>query len=106
MQRSIAAAREDARCELHHSIISGDWHMTRFSLFHKCVTSSFAQRGVAIAVAGLLSLTALAGAEAQTTTGSVRGYLRGEGGAPVPNGQVTARNAEMGITRAATANAE
>ena len=80
--------------------------MTKFALFHDFATSRLARRGAAIAAAGLLSLTALPRVGAQTTTGSVRGYLRGEGGAPVTNGQVTARNADMGITRSATANTE
>jgi hypothetical protein len=61
------------------------------------------------AFAGLVlvgALTAASSAFAQTTTGMIRGYLRGEGGAAVASGQVTARNAEMGLTRTATASTE
>jgi len=79
--------------------------MTKFAFFRKFITSKLARLG-AVMVAGVLSLTALPCASAQTTTGNVRGYLRGEGGAAVTNGQVTARNTEMGITRSATANTE
>src|SRR5690242_20264663 len=59
-----------------------------------------------VACALALLTQAPRGAIAQTTTGMVRGYLRGEGGAAVANGQVTARSNEMGITRIGTANSE
>ena len=80
--------------------------MKKSSLFRKLASSGFARRTAPALVMALLSLTAPTRGDAQTTTGSVRGYLRGDGGVPVTNGQVTARNAEMGITRSATANTE
>jgi hypothetical protein len=42
--------------------------------------------------------------QAQTTTGSVRGYVRDERGTVVADAQVTARNLAMGSTRIATSN--
>jgi hypothetical protein len=42
---------------------------------------------------------------AQTTTGAVRGYVRDQGGAPLADAQITARNAEIGASRTAITNA-
>jgi hypothetical protein len=75
-------------------------------VFHKLVSSICERRGLIAALLGALSFAAASPAAAQTTTGNVRGYLRGEGGTAVADGQVTARSTEMGITRGATANAE
>ena len=44
-------------------------------------------------------------AEAQTTTGSVRGYVKGEGGVPIADAQISVRNPAMGLTRGALTNA-
>jgi hypothetical protein len=44
-------------------------------------------------------------AAAQTTTGTLRGYVRGPGGAPVTDAQVGARDVETNQTRGATTNA-
>jgi hypothetical protein len=56
----------------------------------------------------LLALLALFGwggaAQAQTTTGSVRGYVRGPGNAPLSDVQVALRNVDMGTTRGAVTN--
>jgi hypothetical protein len=43
---------------------------------------------------------------AQTTTATIRGYLRAQSGGAVDAGQVTARNTDMGVTRVATSNAD
>jgi hypothetical protein len=43
-------------------------------------------------------------AEAQTTTGSIRGYVRGEGGVPIADAQISVRNPAMGLTRGALTN--
>ena len=45
-------------------------------------------------------------ADAQTTTGSIRGYVRGADGRPVPDATVTAVDPSFGVTRNARANAE
>lgn len=42
---------------------------------------------------------------AQTTTGSIRGYIRGDNGSPIVAADVRARNLATGTTRAATTNA-
>jgi hypothetical protein len=44
-------------------------------------------------------------ADAQTSTGSIRGYVRGTDGQPVPEATVTATDSSVGITRSATTNA-
>src|ERR1051326_3038455 len=59
-----------------------------------------------LAASGIAMLVTAGPLAAQTTTGMIRGYLRGQGGAPVAGGQVTARSPEMGISRGATANDE
>jgi len=41
---------------------------------------------------------------AQTTTGSVRGYIRGDNGAPIVAAEVRARNTATGTVRLATTN--
>jgi hypothetical protein len=88
-------------------IISGGWHMRRFSVFHKReLLGALSRRGAQAALALTIVLAAASTSGAQTTTGMVRGYLRGEGGTAVASGQVTARNAEMGIIRNATASTE
>lgn len=43
--------------------------------------------------------------EAQTTTGSIRGYVKGEGGVAIGDAQIAVRNQAMGITRGALTNA-
>ncbi|HEX8244278.1 MAG TPA: TonB-dependent receptor [Longimicrobium sp.] len=59
-------------------------------------------RGVrAVAAACILALCAAAGAGAQTTTGSIRGYVRGANGAPVAGARVTAVNTETSLERSA-----
>lgn len=58
-------------------------------------------------VAGALAtLTTLAApANAQTTTGSIRGYIRGPNDAPIPEAQIAARNTVMGLNRGTLSNA-
>jgi hypothetical protein len=53
----------------------------------------------------LLALGAAGTGAAQNTTASVRGYVRGTGGAEVAGATVTARNTENGLQRSATSNA-
>src|SRR5881394_4097477 len=43
---------------------------------------------------------------AQTTTGTVRGYVKDQNGAPIGDAEVQARNVESGVTRAATSRAD
>jgi hypothetical protein len=43
-------------------------------------------------------------APAQTTTGNIRGYVRGPNNTPVPDAQVAARNAAMGLNRGTVSN--
>jgi len=43
---------------------------------------------------------------AQTTTGSVRGYVKDQNGAAVADAQVSARNAQNGVTRSSTTRAD
>ena len=54
-------------------------------------------------VAAALIVTAGA-AGAQTTTGSIRGYVRGPNDTPVPDAQVAARNPAMGLNRGTVSN--
>ena len=53
---------------------------------------------------GAAALLPTAAIHAQTTTGNVRGYVRGEGGEPLPSAQVVARNVQLGVSRATTTN--
>lgn len=78
--------------------------MSRSSVFHRLVSIGIGWR--AVAVLAVIAASLSAPLSAQTTTGMVRGYLRGDGGTAVANGQVTARSAEMGITRNAIASAD
>ena len=57
--------------------------------------------------AGLIAWLALAPAQgaAQTTTGSIRGYVRGPNATPVPDAQIAARNSAMGLNRGTLSNA-
>jgi hypothetical protein len=56
--------------------------------------------GALVAGLGVTASTAAA----QTSTGGIRGYVRDESGAPVPNVQIVARHVDMGLTRSATTN--
>lgn len=64
--------------------------------------------GALLPLLGLAAAPALApngsAVRAQTTTGSIRGYVRDEGGAPAVNATVTARNLQMGVSRSTTTN--
>jgi hypothetical protein len=59
--------------------------------------------------AALIAIAAALGtpstASGQTVTGTVRGYVRDQGGAPLGEAQVSARNVDLGIIRAVTTNA-
>ncbi|MDQ3995827.1 MAG: carboxypeptidase-like regulatory domain-containing protein, partial [Gemmatimonadota bacterium] len=52
-----------------------------------------------------LAFTAWVPAAAQTTTGSIRGYVRNPTGAPIGDVQVVARDSALGITRGAVTSA-
>ena len=74
--------------------------MRRVSFVRRLLTSH-----LVIASLGWLAFGGHAGtAEAQTTTGSIRGYVRGEGGVPIADAQVSVRNPAMGLTRGALTN--
>ena len=59
-------------------------------------------RGVAVA----LALVCIAGGNlfAQNSTGTIRGTVTGEGGAPIGSAQIVARNVSSGVTRNAQSN--
>ncbi|MGQ0641127.1 MAG: TonB-dependent receptor domain-containing protein [Gemmatimonadaceae bacterium] len=74
--------------------------MSRFSIVRQSGGRSLLALGAAwLTVAGASS------AMAQTTTGSVRGYVRNESGAAIADAQVAVRNPAMGLTRGAITNA-
>ena len=56
--------------------------------------------------ATLLALVFFAGGSlhAQNSTGTIRGTVTGEGGAPIASAQIVARNTEGGVTRNAQSN--
>jgi hypothetical protein len=70
-------------------------------MISRVVRISFA-RTASLAVA-LLAM-AVGTAIAQTSTGSIRGYVFGPGNAPMPGAIVSARNTELAIERAANTN--
>ncbi|MGE5729140.1 MAG: carboxypeptidase regulatory-like domain-containing protein, partial [Gemmatimonas sp.] len=53
-----------------------------------------------------VALLPAARASAQTNTGSIRGYVRGADGQPVPDAQVTAVDSSTSLTRNALTNAQ
>jgi outer membrane receptor protein involved in Fe transport len=61
--------------------------------------------GGVLAIGGFLILAA-GSAAAQTTTGTIRGYVKEASGAPIADAEVQARNPGTGIVRTATSNAE
>ncbi|HYU28341.1 MAG TPA: TonB-dependent receptor [Gemmatimonadales bacterium] len=54
----------------------------------------------------LLSLALPLSLSAQTTTGTVRGYVKDQNGAPIADAEVQARNTESGVTRSTTARTD
>lgn len=60
--------------------------------------------GGGVALCGTAASPVAAVVEAQTTTGSVRGYVRDPAGAPIAGAQVTARNVQLGASRTTTSN--
>ena len=58
--------------------------------------------GLPLVVALALLAPAQHSASAQTTTGTVRGTVTGQGSAPLATAQITARNVESGVPRATT----
>ena len=63
-------------------------------------------RALAYCALAACALFTAARADAQTTTGSIRGYVRGAEGQPVPDATVSAVDSSNGITRNARTNAE
>lgn len=61
--------------------------------------------GGVLAIGGFLILAA-GRAAAQTTTGTIRGYVKEASGAPIADAEVQARNPGTGIVRTAMSNAE
>jgi outer membrane receptor protein involved in Fe transport len=61
--------------------------------------------GGVLAIGGLLLLAAERAA-AQTTTGTIRGYVRDSSGAPLAAAEVQAKNAGTGIARTTTTNSD
>lgn len=59
-------------------------------------------RGVAVAVA--LVAVASVNLQAQNSTGTIRGTVSGEGGAPIGSAQISAQNTNSGVTRVAQSN--
>jgi hypothetical protein len=57
------------------------------------------------ALLAALAFTAWTPAAGQTTTGSIRGFVRSPAGAPIGDAQVVARNVDMGVTRGAVTTA-
>jgi len=60
----------------------------------------------ALGVCGLVALFAAPAARAQTTTGTIRGYVRDQNGTALGGADVQAKNVETGAVRTATANAD
>lgn len=59
-------------------------------------------RAASLAVAFFAATASVA--SAQTSTGSIRGYVRGPGDVPMPGAIISARHTEMNTTRAANSN--
>ncbi|HEV8362646.1 MAG TPA: TonB-dependent receptor [Gemmatimonadaceae bacterium] len=75
--------------------------MSRVSVVRRLLTSH-----LLFASMGWLALGGNARtADAQTTTGSIRGYVKGEGGVAIADAQISVRNQAMGLTRGAMTNA-
>jgi hypothetical protein len=55
---------------------------------------------------GVVTLAFAGSARAQTTTGTVRGYVRDQNGTPVAGADIQARNTGTGVQRAATSRAD
>ena len=70
-------------------------------MISQVVRTSF---GRAASFATVLLATAAVAAAAQTSTGSIRGYVRGAGDVPMAGAIVSARHTEMNTTRATNSN--
>src|SRR5580765_2115485 len=69
----------------------------------RCSPNHATGRGLFIgAVAALAAIASPV--SAQTTTGNIRGYVRGPNNTPVPDAQVAARNPAMGLNRGTVSN--
>jgi len=57
-------------------------------------------------IVGVALLACAGSAHAQTTTGTVRGYVKDQSGAPLTGAEVQAKNIESGVTRSTTTRAD
>src|SRR5882762_8250256 len=57
-------------------------------------------------IVGVALLACAGSARAQTTTGTVRGYVKDQNGGAIADAEVQARNAETGVNRTATSRAD
>jgi hypothetical protein len=67
---------------------------------------SFAQLGSGLFLALALVVTAAPAAVSQTTTGSIRGYVKDAAGAPLGGAAIEARNEQSGVSRNAPSQAD
>jgi carboxypeptidase family protein/TonB-dependent receptor-like protein len=74
--------------------------MSHISLALRRARNVVGRLGILLGLLGLAPSWVLG----QTTTGSIRGYVRDPSGAPVGDAQVTARSVDMGASRNTTAN--
>src|SRR5689334_47104 len=79
--------------------------MKKSSVF-TAVFALLRREGTLVGLVLALLLAISPGASAQTTTGSIRGYVRDESGNPLANVQVAARSTDMGIVRGTTSTAD
>src|SRR5690242_1812550 len=59
-----------------------------------------------LGILGVLTLAFGSGAAAQTSTGTIRGYIKDQNGAPLGGADVQAKNVETGAVRTATSNTD
>src|SRR5438045_7446025 len=57
-------------------------------------------------IVGVALLACAGSVHAQTTTGTVRGYVKDQSGAPLAGAEVQAKNIESGVTRSTTTRAD
>ena len=71
------------------------------------MTNGFSSRRRPCSIAGIvLAVCVATSARAQTSTGTIRGFVKDPGGAPLVDVQVLAKNAQSGVQRGATTRAD